>query len=78
MSFTKRLREIFRNYETDGVASSGAHKPLKSDIIQWGTEAEAALDDAQTAAVAAATAAVLVDSARLEIARRSFLFNSAI
>lgn len=76
--FTKLFSEIFRNYETDGVPASGAYAPVKSEIRQWGTEAEAALNAAQTAAVEAATAAVISDMSRLELSRRSTLFNSAI
>ncbi len=37
----KTANEIFRDYETDGVPSSGAHKPIKPDIRQWGTAVEA-------------------------------------
>lgn len=33
---TKTAAEIFRDYETDGDSSSGAHKPIKSDIRDWG------------------------------------------
>src|SRR5688572_20700638 len=29
---------VWRDYATDGVPSSGAHKPLKSDIREWGAE----------------------------------------
>lgn len=31
---TLTAREVFRAYETDGVPSSGAHKPIKEEIIQ--------------------------------------------
>jgi len=31
---------VFRDYETDGVASSGVHKPRKSKIREWGTSLE--------------------------------------
>lgn len=75
--FTKLFAEIFRDYATDGVPASGANKPVKSDIRQWGAEAEAALDAAQTAAITAATAAVQVDINRLELARRRMLFHFA-
>lgn len=39
----KSALEIFRDYETDGVPSSGAHKPVKSDIRDWGAALESGL-----------------------------------
>ncbi len=35
MSFTKYGAEIFRDYATDGVPSSGAHRPSKAEIRAW-------------------------------------------
>lgn len=32
----KPASEIWRDYETDGVPASGAHKPVKADIREWG------------------------------------------
>lgn len=40
MTFTKILREIIRDYVTDGVPSSGANKVSKADFRQWGDEIE--------------------------------------
>jgi hypothetical protein len=40
MALTKQAAEIWRAYATDGVPSSGAHKPLKSEVALWGTELE--------------------------------------
>ncbi len=34
---------VFRDYETDGVPSSGAKKPKKSEIRQWGAGIESAI-----------------------------------
>lgn len=39
--FAKLIAEIFRDYDTDGVPSSGARKPPKADIRAWGTTVEA-------------------------------------
>src|SRR4051812_24990431 len=36
----KTAAEIWRDYETEGVPSSGAHKPIKADIREWGAAAE--------------------------------------
>lgn len=43
-TFPKLSAEIFRDYEVDGVPSSGAHKPIKGDIRTYGATIEAALD----------------------------------
>lgn len=32
--------EVFRDFETDGVPSSGAHHPKKSNIRRWGAQVE--------------------------------------
>ena len=40
MSFVKKIAEILRDYATDGVPSSGAQKPVKSDFRAWGLEIE--------------------------------------
>lgn len=40
---SKPARELWRDYVTEGVPGTGAHKPVKSDIRQWGLEVEAAL-----------------------------------
>ncbi len=42
--FTKFLSEIWRNYVTDGVPSSGPQMPVKADIRAWGTQAETAIE----------------------------------
>lgn len=39
-------RQVFRDYETDGVPDSGAHKPKKSEVRQWGAHLEELLYDA--------------------------------
>jgi len=39
----KTAAEIFRDYETDGVPASGPHKPIKSDIRDWGASVESTL-----------------------------------
>jgi hypothetical protein len=39
-AFAKLFAEIFRDYSTDGVPSSGANKPNKADIRAWGLEVE--------------------------------------
>lgn len=44
--FTKDGSEIWRDFETDGVASSGKHEPLKPDIRTWSSEMEDLLSDA--------------------------------
>lgn len=72
--FTKLAAEIWRNYVTDGVPSSGANKVNKADVRAYLTEMEAAVDTAQQAAIAA----VSVDINRLELARRAALFTTAI
>jgi hypothetical protein len=38
----KTANEIWRDYVTDGVPSSGANKPVKSDIRDWAAAIEAA------------------------------------
>lgn len=40
MTFSKLGAEIWRNYDTDGVPSSGAHKVSKSDMRAWMANAE--------------------------------------
>jgi hypothetical protein len=44
MAFTKLAAEIWRAFTLDGQAGSGAHKPIKADIRQWGLEVEQALN----------------------------------
>lgn len=46
--FTKRGSEIWRDYETDGVPSSGKRKPVKGDIRTWATQMENLLSEAPT------------------------------
>jgi len=41
MSFTKLFSEIWRDFITDGVPSSGVHDVVKSDMRAWGAEVEA-------------------------------------
>jgi|SRR5579871_3425641 len=43
MGFAKLFTEIFRDYETDGVPSSGPHSPIKADIRNWGATVETRL-----------------------------------
>jgi len=71
--FTKLFAEIFRDYATDKVPASGVNEPAKSDIRQWGAEAEAALD-AYDAVVAADAVNAM---SRLELARRRLLITTA-
>lgn len=40
MTISPSAATVFRNYETDGVPSSGNHKPKKADIRTWGTAVE--------------------------------------
>ncbi len=47
----KKATEIFRDFETDGVSSSGAHKPIKADIRDWGTALESASGQFSTVAL---------------------------
>lgn len=47
---------IFRDFEIDGVPSSGAHKPNKAKIREWGTDKETRLTEVE-ADVAAETVA---------------------
>ncbi|ACE92033.1 hypothetical fusion protein [Rhizobium etli CIAT 652] len=37
---TLTARYVFRDYVTDGIPSSGVHKPAKPDIRNWGTSLE--------------------------------------
>ena len=39
-TFTKRGRDVWRDYETDGVPGSGLHEPRKTDIRTWANEVE--------------------------------------
>ena len=71
---TQTAAEIFRDYATDGVASSGAHAPIKADIRAYLAEVEAVVALVELA-LATDTAAALT---RLELARRGALFNSVI
>lgn len=43
MTISPNARTVWRDYNTDGVPSSGAKKPYKPDIRQWGTAVEDAL-----------------------------------
>ncbi|MCM2455295.1 hypothetical protein HGO37_07860 [Rhizobium sp. CG4] len=63
-------REVWRDYEVDGVPSSGLHNVLKSDARTWGTDLEGRVIDAETAMQAAeeATAAAEAASAAAELA----------
>lgn len=40
MTINPSASSVFRYYETDGVQSSGAHQPKKSDIIAWAEQIE--------------------------------------
>jgi len=40
MSFSKLGAEIFRDYETDGLPASGAHKIVKADMRDWMLQVE--------------------------------------
>lgn len=55
--------QIWRDYSTDGVPSSGAHKPVKSDIRVWGTDVEDRLAEVVSLAkVATRTALKALDT----------------
>jgi hypothetical protein len=58
----KLAAEIFRDYEVDGVSSSGLHKPIKADIRDWAAllESLAAVGVSRRVTVKAATAADVV------------------
>jgi hypothetical protein len=43
MPVSRVASEIWRDYATDGVSASGAHKPIKSHIRRWAKEVEAAV-----------------------------------
>lgn len=43
-TFTRYAAEIWRNFTTDGVPASGAHRPAKGEIRQWGLELEALVE----------------------------------
>lgn len=45
---TLTAAQVFRDYETDGDSSSGAHKVLKSDIRSWGAVVDAITPNAAT------------------------------
>lgn len=74
MALTKTAAEIFRDYVTDGLPASGANPPNKADIRQYLLEIETAL--ALQEAVVADEIAFALN--RLEIARRSATFQTAI
>lgn len=42
--FTQRARTIFRDNEVEGDVGTAAHEPRKSELRQWGLEAETALE----------------------------------
>ncbi|WP_454745648.1 hypothetical protein [Ciceribacter selenitireducens] len=44
MTITPSAANVWRDYVTDGVPSSGAHKPRKADIRQWGAAVQAELN----------------------------------
>lgn len=70
MALTKTLREIFRDYVTDGVPASGANSPSKADIRQWGDEVEAELAlEGDTIVTAAGAYTVLLTDRRVIIHR---------
>lgn len=41
--FTKLAAEIFRDYETDGVPATGAHKLIKQDIRDYLAQVESVI-----------------------------------
>jgi hypothetical protein len=41
MSFSKLFSEIWRDFITDGVPSSGVHDIVKADMRAWGASVEA-------------------------------------
>lgn len=47
---------IFRNFEIDGVPSSGVHKPIKGEIREWGTDKETRLTEVEADIVVLDTA----------------------
>jgi hypothetical protein len=40
---TQLAAQVFRDYETDGDSSSGAHKVVKSDVRTWGAYVESGI-----------------------------------
>jgi hypothetical protein len=44
MTISPSARTVWRNYETDGIPSSGNHNISKSDVRTWGTDVETAID----------------------------------
>lgn len=44
MTISPNAMTVWRNYETDGVPSSGNHNISKSDVRTWGTAVETAID----------------------------------
>lgn len=63
-------RQIWRDYEVDGVAASGKHKPKKSKLRQWGTWVEGIItslgQDSYTAAQIAAAANFVNTTAKFD------------
>lgn len=55
-TWTEAAAQIWRDYITDGVPSSGKYRPEKSEIRTWGDEVETAIEDNETSAAANATA----------------------
>lgn len=47
-AFAKMIDEIWRDFETDGVPASGAHKISKADMRAWGGVVESLLDGLPT------------------------------
>jgi hypothetical protein len=71
---TPNAAAVYRDYETDGVPSSGAHNVLKSDVRNYLSQVEASLalvDDAVSSDLTNA-------SYRATYAARSVLFTFAI
>jgi hypothetical protein len=54
MPITPSSASVWRRYEVDGVPASGAHPPVKTEVIAWGNAVESAADGALTAAAAVA------------------------
>lgn len=53
MTISPNASTVWRDYNTDGVPSSGVKKPHKADIRQWGTAVETAITTVEATVAAA-------------------------
>lgn len=69
MTISPNASTVWRDYNTDGVPSSGAKKPHKPDIRQWGAAVESAITavEATVAAADLSVSGVEADIAALDI-----------